>query len=108
MVCKCVSVAWNQIQKSLNIPIPEPSWWKRLFNYLVNHKGLMLGIAVGIVLERMGLMAVIAVCNLLVILVIVIVNSTAGKGQTAGGVWKRPNLIQGQKDTVETPDLKKL
>ncbi|XP_056879589.1 uncharacterized protein LOC130520042 isoform X5 [Takifugu flavidus] len=140
--CNRNDIAWNQIQKSLNIPIPEPSstkavvdssgtkffdyvpsepknklmgwvskmpsWWKRLFNYLVNHKGLMLGIAVGIVLERMGLMAVIAVCNLLVILVIVIVNSTAGKGQTAGGVWKRPNLIQGQKDTVETPDLKKL
>ncbi|XP_056880304.1 uncharacterized protein LOC130520629 isoform X2 [Takifugu flavidus] len=28
MVCKCVSVAWNQIQKTFNIPIPEPSWTK--------------------------------------------------------------------------------
>ncbi|TWW53874.1 Fatty acid-binding protein, brain [Takifugu flavidus] len=32
MVCKCVTVAWNQIQKTFNIPIPEPSWWKRPFN----------------------------------------------------------------------------
>ncbi|XP_056880501.1 uncharacterized protein LOC130520785 isoform X2 [Takifugu flavidus] len=91
--CNRNDIAWNQIQKTFNIPIPEPSWWKRPFNYLVNHKELMTVIAVGI---------------LLVILVIVIVNFTAGKGQTAGGVGNHPNLIQGQKDTGETPDLKKL
>ncbi|TWW68525.1 hypothetical protein D4764_19G0003230 [Takifugu flavidus] len=71
----------------------KPSWRMRPFNYLVKHKGLMTGIAVVIVL---------------VILLIVIVKYTAGKGQTAGGVWKRLNLFQGQKDTGETPDLKKL
>ncbi|XP_056880298.1 uncharacterized protein LOC130520624 isoform X3 [Takifugu flavidus] len=91
--CNRNDIAWNQIQKTFNIPIPEPSWWKRPFNYLVNHKELMTVIAVGI---------------LLVILVIVIVNFTAGKGQTPGGVGNHPNLIQGQKDTGETPDLKKL
>ncbi|TWW53625.1 Fatty acid-binding protein, brain [Takifugu flavidus] len=30
--CNRNDIAWNQIQKSLNIPIPEPSWWKRPFN----------------------------------------------------------------------------
>ncbi|XP_056880435.1 uncharacterized protein LOC130520738 isoform X2 [Takifugu flavidus] len=30
--CNRNDIAWNQIQKSLNIPIPEPSWWMRPFN----------------------------------------------------------------------------
>ncbi|TWW54370.1 hypothetical protein D4764_0196950 [Takifugu flavidus] len=83
--CNRNDIAWDQIQKGLNIPIPEPSSTKAVVDYLVNHKGLMAGIVVVIVL---------------VILVIVIVNSTAGKGQTPGGVGKHPNLFQGQKDTV--------
>ncbi|XP_056873341.1 uncharacterized protein LOC130516325 isoform X2 [Takifugu flavidus] len=47
--CNRNDIAWNQIQKSLNIPIPEPSWTKAVVDYLVNHKGLMAGIAVVIV-----------------------------------------------------------
>ncbi|TWW53837.1 Fatty acid-binding protein, brain [Takifugu flavidus] len=30
--CNRNDIAWDQIQKSLNIPIPEPSWWMRPFN----------------------------------------------------------------------------
>ncbi|TWW53612.1 Fatty acid-binding protein, brain [Takifugu flavidus] len=77
--CNRNDIAWNQIQKTFNIPIPEPSWWKRPFNYLVNHKELMTVIAVGI---------------LLVILVIVIVNFTAGKADSKRQVCNRlPDLL---------------
>ncbi|TWW68530.1 Fatty acid-binding protein, brain [Takifugu flavidus] len=77
--CNRNDITWNQIQKTFNIPIPEPSWWKRLFNYLVNHKELMAVIAVGI---------------LLVILVIVIVNFTAGKADSKRQVCNRlPDLL---------------
>ncbi|XP_056873351.1 uncharacterized protein LOC130516325 isoform X5 [Takifugu flavidus] len=64
--CNRNDIAWNQIQKSLNIPIPEPSWTKAVVDCSVNHMGLMAVIAVG--------------CVVLVILVIVIVKYTAGKG----------------------------
>ncbi|TWW53623.1 hypothetical protein D4764_0122150 [Takifugu flavidus] len=64
--CNCNDIAWNQIQKTFNIPIPEPSSTKAVFDCLVNH---------------MGVLAVIFVCILLVILVIVIVKYTAGSVQ---------------------------
>ncbi|XP_029705155.1 uncharacterized protein [Takifugu rubripes] len=65
--CNRNDIAWDQIQKSLNIPIPKPSWWMRPINFI---------------------------------------RKQLGKGQLAGGVGNHPNLFQGQKDTVETPDLK--
>ncbi|TWW54732.1 hypothetical protein D4764_0188420 [Takifugu flavidus] len=62
--CNRNDIAWNQIQKTFNIPIPEPSSsTKAVVDCLVNH---------------MGVLAVIFVCILLVILVIVIVKYTAG------------------------------
>ncbi|XP_056879675.1 uncharacterized protein LOC130520119 isoform X15 [Takifugu flavidus] len=51
--CNRNDIAWDQIQKTFNIPIPEPSWRMRPFNYLVKHKELLLGIAIGIVLDRL-------------------------------------------------------
>ncbi|TWW53870.1 hypothetical protein D4764_0126400 [Takifugu flavidus] len=71
--CNRNDIAWDQIQKTFNIPIPEPSWRMRPFNYLVKHKELLLGIAIGIVLDRL-----------------------------------MRSINVGQKDTGETPDLKKL
>ncbi|TWW54753.1 hypothetical protein D4764_0279250 [Takifugu flavidus] len=81
--CNRNDIAWNQIQKSLNIPIPEVNtksiWTKAVFDYLVKHKELMAGIAVVIVL---------------VILLIVIVSSTAGKADSKRQVCDRlPDLL---------------
>ncbi|TWW54588.1 hypothetical protein D4764_0249100 [Takifugu flavidus] len=64
--CNRNDIAWDQIQKTFNIPIPEPSSTKTVVDYLVKHKELMPGIAVVIVL---------------VILLIVIVSSMAGSVQ---------------------------
>ncbi|XP_029705104.1 uncharacterized protein [Takifugu rubripes] len=51
--CNRNDIAWNQIQKTFIIPIPEPSWTKAVVDCLVKHKELMLGIAIGIVLDQL-------------------------------------------------------
>ncbi|XP_056873353.1 uncharacterized protein LOC130516325 isoform X7 [Takifugu flavidus] len=84
--CNRNDIAWNQIQKSLNIPIPEPSWWMRLLTvsiiytwilipeiplrvspccFSLNHMGLMGGIAFGIVL-------------VIIVIVIVVIREMVG------------------------------